>query len=331
MRSAERQSVRVLSRFRKILEVRIDPLDIAVVAGLAVSLTSILGFLGDVWWVLDLASHFRVQYAFILIAGASLLFVAGRSRIGAVLLLVAIANFVVIGPQIFGPTVLATDADLVLRAFVANVNTRSGNVAAVRRAITDQDPDVVILTEIDKHWLAQLISLEATHPHSIAEPRSDNFGIAIFSKLPLTSAEIVPLGQIDVPSVVARFKIDAKLFYLVGTHLLPPVGFQNIRWQTEQREELINLVNALSPPLLLVGDLNMTNWSAAFRDLLLRTNLRDASIGRGLQPTWPVQMPPLLIPLDHCLYSKGVEILAVRIGPNVGSDHYPLTIDFVFR
>lgn len=331
MLCAELQFVRALSRFRKVLEVRIDPLDLVVVGCLAVCLASILGFLGDVWLVLDLASHFRVQYAFVLIACAGLLFVAGRYRIGVVSLLVATANFAVIAPQFVAPAVLASDSDLVLRAFVANVNTHFGNAAAVGGAIRDQDPDVVILIEVDKLWLAQLKELEATHPHSIAEPRSDNFGIAIYSRLPLASAEIVPLGQLDLPSGVAGFKLGRKLFYLVGTHLLPPVGLQNISLQAEQRTELISLLNSRSAPLLLVGDLNMTNWSAAFRDLLIRTNLRDAAIGRGLQPTWPVQIPPLLIPLDHCLYSRGVEIMAVRVDPDVGSDHYPLIIDFVVR
>ena len=39
-------------------------------------------------------------------------------------------------------------------------------------------------------------------------------------------------------------------------------------------------------------------------------------------------MPLLLIPIDHCLYGSGLHVNAKKIGPNVGSDHYPVVVDF---
>ena len=58
------------------------------------------------------------------------------------------------------------------------------------------------------------------------------------------------------------------------------------------------------------------------------TGLRDSSRGMGLQPTWPADIPLLWIPIDHCLYSDGIEIRGRRTGPDVGSDHFPLIVDF---
>jgi endonuclease/exonuclease/phosphatase (EEP) superfamily protein YafD len=35
------------------------------------------------------------------------------------------------------------------------------------------------------------------------------------------------------------------------------------------------------------------------------------------------------VPIDHCLVSPEITILDRRLGPAVGSDHYPLIVDFI--
>ncbi|MBW1762831.1 MAG: hypothetical protein JRJ64_15305 [Deltaproteobacteria bacterium] len=72
----------------------------------------------------------------------------------------------------------------------------------------------------------------------------------------------------------------------------------------------------------------MSPWNHHFRRLLKRTGLRDSSQGRGVQPTWPTHNPLLRIPIDHCLHSEGIHVVQKKIGPAVGSDHYPVIVDF---
>jgi endonuclease/exonuclease/phosphatase (EEP) superfamily protein YafD len=33
------------------------------------------------------------------------------------------------------------------------------------------------------------------------------------------------------------------------------------------------------------------------------------------------------VPLDHCLISNGLAVRARRLGPSIGSDHFPLVFD----
>ena len=88
-------------------------------------------------------------------------------------------------------------------------------------------------------------------------------------------------------------------------------------------------VKQAKSPVLLLGDLNITLWCSHFKRLLRASGLRDSSQGRGVLPTWPVDLPILLVPIDHCLHSAGIYITRKRTGPKVGSDHYPLMVDFV--
>jgi endonuclease/exonuclease/phosphatase family metal-dependent hydrolase len=51
----------------------------------------------------------------------------------------------------------------------------------------------------------------------------------------------------------------------------------------------------------------------------------------GLQWSWPVGLWPLALPIDHCLVSEKVEVVDRWMGPDVGSDHYPLVVDVRLR
>jgi endonuclease/exonuclease/phosphatase (EEP) superfamily protein YafD len=83
-------------------------------------------------------------------------------------------------------------------------------------------------------------------------------------------------------------------------------------------------------PVILVGDLNVTPWSFAFRRLLGDTGLRNSQEGWGLQPTWPDGVPPLMIPIDHALLSDGLVTVDRRTGPSLGSEHRSLQVEVGF-
>jgi endonuclease/exonuclease/phosphatase (EEP) superfamily protein YafD len=134
------------------------------------------------------------------------------------------------------------------------------------------------------------------------QPREDNFGIGLLSKLPLAESEIVHIGSADVPSVLATVSTGDTNLRVLATHPLPPVGREYARRRSEQLDRLPDFVR--SPlPVLLLGDLSVTPWNHHFRRLLARTGLQDSAQGYGVQPTWPNYNPILRIPIDHCLHS----------------------------
>lgn len=297
-------------------------------AGAVASVATVLGFLGRFSWFLDLFSHFRVQYFFGLLVLGVLLLAGRRRRTAAVFLILASVNLAVVLPLYFGKANKPEDASPAMRAMLLNVNTRRGDANRVRSVVIEANPDILVLEEISASWMSDLTWLANSHPHSLAQPREDNFGIGLFSKLPLAKAEVVYIGDAEVPSIVATVSAAHTNLRVIATHPLPPGGRDYSRWRNDQLGKLPDYVRSPLPTLLL-GDLNVTPWNYHFRRLLARTGLRDSAKGFGVQPTWPNYNPLLRIPIDHCLHSRDIVIVDRDIGESVSSDHYPVIVDFV--
>ncbi len=62
-------------------------------------------------------------------------------------------------------------------------------------------------------------------------------------------------------------------------------------------------------------------------------DLRDAQRGHGYLPTWapPPYSRWIGVPIDHTLISEGIETQRRRVGPWLGSDHWPVHTRLTLR
>ncbi len=307
------------------LAMRIRPWGLlGVVGGLAITGT-VAGFAAPIGWVFDLACNFRVQY-FVTLALLSVLFLMGRRyRVAGGFGALALVNLAVIIPLYSGagPATMPT-----ARAILLNVHTENRRFDLVREFIQREKPDVIVFEEVNDEWLAELSKLGDDYSHILPAPRSDNFGIALFSHWPMENAEVREIGDAEIPSVLAQVVIRGKRLTIIGTHPLPPGTPENFASRNRQLTALASLARTQSLPLMVLGDLNATPWSPHFRRLLVAAALRNASRGHGLNASWPAPIFPMRIAIDHCLVSREILVSTVRVGPNVGSDHFPIIVDF---
>jgi len=308
----------------------VRPWWILTAAGVVACSATIFGFLGRFSWFLDLFSHFRVQYLFGLSILGVLLLVARRPKTAGTFLAFAGVNLVLVLPMYFGGHSATPEGAHSLRAMLLNVNTRLGDSKRVKQVVREVDPDILVLEEISSQWISDLAWLTHSHPYSVTQPREDNFGIGLFSKLPLTQSKIAYIGSAEVPSILATVETGRTNLRVIATHPLPPAGPAYSQWRNELLDQLPDYTRS-SLPLVLLGDLNVTPWSYHFRRLLRRSGLIDSSKGRGIQPTWPSYNPLLRIPIDHCLHSPDVVVLSKEVGADVGSDHFPVIVDLAIR
>jgi endonuclease/exonuclease/phosphatase (EEP) superfamily protein YafD len=290
-------------------------------------LATVAGFLGRLWWMFELASHFRVHLAGML-GGLFVIWWFFRRRRTAILCGVfAAVNAALVLPLLWPAAGVAPGAGSRLRLVAVNVHTANQRSDLVLEFLRGADADVILLMEVDDRWLSALEPLRGTHPHGIAEPRDDNFGIALFSRRPLTNCSVTELGLALVPSIEATLEWGGQAIQLLGTHPLPPGSAEYASLRNEQFLEIAAYVRRQARPTVVLGDLNATPWSPHFAGLLRDSGLRNSSQGRGLFASWPAWLPLGRIPLDHCLVPPAVQVVGKRLGPRIGSDHLPVVVD----
>jgi endonuclease/exonuclease/phosphatase (EEP) superfamily protein YafD len=286
---------------------------------------SVAGLVGRLWWMLDLSNHFRVHYGVSLMA-CTLLFCAGKQFRRATLPgLFAVLNLLFIVPLYAGEAVAG---GRVHRALLINADFRNTSPEKVATFVGKAEADVVVIVEFTPSLLQALEPLQAAYPFAHHMPRTDGRGIALWSKLPCDAVEIRPLDESRFLAAVGRVSIAGKEVTVVGAHPTWPMGAVPSHNRNAAFAELARLAAKQSGPVMILGDFNCTSWSPHFQDLLQEGRLRDSRRGFGVQPTWPTWMPGVGIPIDHCLVSPGISIHDRWVGPDVGSDHYPVVIDF---
>jgi endonuclease/exonuclease/phosphatase (EEP) superfamily protein YafD len=296
-------------------------LEVACVLALLATLS---GFLARIWWVFELSTHFRPHYAGVLLAGAGFWLWQRRPRWALTCGTGFLLNALVILTHGSWVREAAPAGGSSVRFVSLNVHTANERFDRVLGFLRKIDADVVLLMEVNDRWVRELEPWAAQYPQQLIEQRDDNFGIALFSRLPWTNAAVVALGSAEVPTVSANLELDDGRLHLVGTHPLPPGSAEYAAQRNEQLRALADHTRSQTAPTVVLGDLNTTQWSPFFRALHRQGGLRAPSGLHAFTGSWPAVLPIGRIQLDHCLMSRGVVVEDIRLGPAIGSDHLPL-------
>ncbi len=288
---------------------------------------TLAGFLGEWSWLLELTTHFRVQLAAALGLIAMACALGRRWKSTTVLSATVLLNAV---PVVWearprGPEPPANIRPL--RLMSVNVHTANTRFDLVLAAIRQIQPDVILLLEVDSRWIDGVQGLRSDYPNAVIEDRDDNFGIALFSRLPFLQSQILDLGEVGVPSVEVNISYQGSRVTFLGTHPVPPGGRQYSAERNRQLKAIGDWAQKREGPLVVMGDLNCTPWSPDFQLLTASGTIQIQRPQWGLQASWPVPQPLLRIPIDHCLTSRDVGVVRRELGPDVGSDHFPLWVE----
>ena len=297
------------------------------VSGWLLCAATIAGFLAWLWWMFELATHFRLHLAVGLAVLAAVWVVKRRWRMASICGVGAAVNAILVLLVLWPTETTNTKDGTPLQLVSLNVHTENLRSDLVLKFLQNADADVILLMEVNGTWMQALQSLRTNYTQVIAEPREDNFGIALFSRLPMTNSEVIELGKAEVPSIATIISVGGVKVFLLGTHPLPPGSAEYARQRNEQFHEIAALINRRKLPTIVMGDLNCTPWSPYFTALLGDSGLENTSPRRGLFGSWPAWLPFARIPLDHGLVSPNICVIEKRLGPPVGSDHLPLVLE----
>lgn len=303
------------------------------------------GFAGRMNWMIDLFNHARVQYLMALLVVVVLALIVKRWRTAIIFMIPFMVNVYFVAP--FLPLAGdASDSQEAIRLVQFNVNTRGGDKAAIAAYLNASDAHIIFTQEVNIEWVNHLANTMTNYDLVKADPRSDNFGIAIFvqngidgisGEILVESSAITDIsgGTAQVPAIDARVQFNGRAISILNVHTLPPVNDHYARGRDDGLAGIAAWANKQENPAIVIGDLNATPWSCPFRDMMAASGLHNSMTGRGLGMTWPAgQFGGLwltMIPIDHCLHNDDLETVARWTGPNHGSDHRPLHVSLTAR
>lgn len=278
------------------------------------------------YWLIDLFAHFRVQYLLILIIILLISFFFKRSILfNLIILFLIIWNSAYILPLYFSNSSVSENTRDELTILSINLLSSNTNTAEVLMLIEENDPDVLVLMELTPHWEDQLKGIFHSYPFKKVEPRTDNFGIALFSKIKISSS-IVYFENSPKPSIKADLIFGEQPLSILATHPVPPISSETFNSRNSQLQDIAEKRDSFSENFIVIGDLNTSSFSYHFRELLSNANLVDSRNGFGISSTWPAEFYPLRTTLDHCLIGGDLKVLDRKIEKNIGSDHLPVFI-----
>jgi endonuclease/exonuclease/phosphatase (EEP) superfamily protein YafD len=216
----------------------------------------------------------------------------------------------------------------------ANLAYFAPTVAAVPPWIRATAPDVFVAAEATDAHEAELAALDDLFPHryrSVAPHDAAN--IAVRSRFPLKApTAYLPAGPL--PQVVVDVEVPGGAFRLFATHLFPPLTSEATAWNDVSRRNLAARVRAAvdaGTPAVVVGDFNLSPWSARVAEFERDAGVLRAGRGHGLLVSWPdtPYFPWVGIPIDHAFVGGGVRVRSLTVGPPIGSDHRGLVADLL--
>ena len=306
---------------------------LAILVIVATTLTTLGSLAARGGWLLELLSHFPVQYLVAQTLAAAVCLGFRLWPWASVALLAALPNVIAIAPYLPGLITVAASpvaANSSVKLVAANLLYSQEDPARARAYLQRQSADMVVLSEFTPRWRQKLATLEQTYPYFALRDRWNQWGIAVYSKYPFESVEDLDLGDDQSSHLRILLRLPGGRAEVYAVHLASPPSQRQARQRNTQLRRLAARIAAADPalPKIVVGDFNSTPFSPFFRDLLRDTGLRDGRRPFGLHYTWPALPMPLWIAIDHCLVSANVVVTRVATGPPIGSDHLPLECTF---
>ncbi len=294
-------------------------------------LLTLLLLLARYHWFLERLTHFRLPFAGGLLILLAVVLVARFWKNSLALSLCLLLQVIPLSFHYlpFTPDTRSA-SDTVLKVITFNVLTHNPQKQEVLAYLIEEDADVICLQETNREWVTALQPLRNEYPHFISHPRSDNFGLLLFSKYPFTSTYLES-KKLGTPHLIAEVQWQEAAFTLINAHPLPPISADAARTRNATLDRIHrDSLDAIKTgtPLIAAGDFNCTRYSPAFASL--KKTLHDSSRGRGYPATWQRGNLLLGIPIDHLLHTSDFVATSYTVGPKLGSDHSPVVATFHF-
>lgn len=287
------------------------------------------------WWPLFLVQAFALHLAVLLLGFAVVAGWTGRRRLMAGCLAAAAFSAAPWVDEFVPAQQVGPGPGRTLRVATANLLGISRDHDALVEELAAWDPQVLLLVEYTAPWHRALFRrLGSRYPYREVRLRQDAFGMALYSKFPLSETEPAWLEDwANAPQLRATLDVGGRRLHLLGIHTMPPRTPEYTRYHRGMVRRMMGLVGETPDPLILLGDFNFGVNTPQQRALLGAGFVDAASaVGAGPAGTWPVLSFLRHLPgmrLDHVYVRGNLGVVDFRTGEGRGSDHRPIMADLL--
>jgi endonuclease/exonuclease/phosphatase (EEP) superfamily protein YafD len=294
------------------------------ITSIALIILSVFSMGGPWLWPLSLLEHFRHIYFLMAVGLIILLLLAvflkflNRKKFFLLLIISTIVILINI-PFLLFPVLPDNPTDRKIKVFIHNVSRDNSLGISYGQRITRQfGPDIIVLFEFSEYLLPQLKKDFDSYPYWRAFPADNNYGLAVFSKLPFNTFSLLETEEIPF-AIALSIEGHRENFYFV--HLPPPITPDLWDIQKKSIKILDHQIHQKKSLVVVAGDFNLTPWSSLFRRFQQNLALNH---GNKLQDflNWPHPFP--FLSLDQILTSAN---LKVQRSENLGSDHFAYILE----
>ncbi len=298
---------------------------LSITTGILLFLT-VCGTLQKIWWF-SILEFFRLQYLIIATLFFVIAIITGHYFIAAILVFLVGYNLYRI--RHFLPRLQSSDKETTLHRKILSINAHNKNTAPekLKLLIKQTTPDLLLIMEMTDSLEDALQDVLSAYPSRLECDVRDGFRITLLGKNEFREGKITYHGPGDTPLLHAKTDIDDKEYQIYSAHPKPAL---NKGWSQERTiyfSEIKDVISREHDRTIMMGDFNTVPWEPWFLDFLQHTKLKSTLKDHGYRITWPTKISYVGIPMDHILVSKGVEYRQLKIGPYVGSDHFPISIN----
>lgn len=299
-----------------------------------VLIATALSAMATAHWFAELFSHFTPYYAvfaLFCVLGLALL----RSWRWTV---VAIALVLWNGTPLVrallpkdAPATIATTRQFTVFHFNVGLHPESPQRIMSYLARHAREIDVAVLLETGNQFDVVLDEIKGLFPHQIQHLENSPFGIALLSKHVIDSGTVALQPSHLYPHIEATIKLPGrgKPLALYAVHAPPPISGDMAEARNAKLMLIANKAAAQEKATpVVVGDFNLTPWSPYFLRFIAKSGLRDTRTPHRFDHTWPVifDNATLGIAIDHSFAHPTLPLIKRTIGPDLGSDHLPVTV-----
>lgn len=221
----------------------------------------------------------------------------------------------------------------IYRFVTINMWGRADNTARVVSFLEMTQPDFVLLQEVNASDWGQISKLQDIYPHRgfCAHPLCR---IVILSKYQWTDFQEGREAHYHLPKIDVQFGEDLGGLRLVGIHSARP--HYRFEGQRAQLTSLATELARISQPSIVAGDFNAAAFANPMRALSTMSGFAHAG---PYLTSWPKRtrhfddfaLPITQFGLDQFYVNSKIRVIHVERGPDLGSDHLPMILDFAVR